>query len=113
VQPGITPGKDTRNPEFETPGRKDARKLQAKEKPDRQVSELLVVAIEDYRVVGPGLVESVHEHARGVELGPKNVIIDGSSGRGRAQGSWRRPGHDLLLSDRVLLEIKAVRPCHR
>ena len=57
--------------------RQDARDAKNLEEPskelDRDVSEVVAAAIEVHRVVGPGFLESVYEHALCVELGLRNV----------------------------------------
>src|SRR5688500_13278829 len=94
--------------------RQDGRDAKELEEPDaetdRHVSELLAAAIEVHRVLGPGFVESVYERALCVELGLRNL-------RYRRQVpvvveyKGQRVGEsclDLLIADRVVVELKAV-----
>jgi GxxExxY protein len=92
--------------------RQDAR--DAREEPgeelDGYVSELLAAAIEVHRVLGPGLLESVYEHALCVELGLRDVQY-----RRQVPVTVDYKGHrvgesclDLLVADRLVVELKAV-----
>jgi len=57
--------------------RQEARDAKTLEEPpkelDERVSELLAVAIEVHRILGPEFLESVYEHAPCVELGLRDV----------------------------------------
>jgi GxxExxY protein len=94
--------------------RQDARGANKLEEPgedlDRHVSEVLAAAIEVHRILGPGFVESVYEHALCVELRLRNVpyrrqILVNVEYKGRRVGESCL---DLLISDRVVVELKAV-----
>jgi len=53
---------------------RDAKRLEeAAKELDERVSELLAAASEVHRILGPGFLESVYEHALCVELGLRNV----------------------------------------
>jgi GxxExxY protein len=90
---------------------RDARKLEEpSEEIDGQVSELLAAAVEVHRVLGPGFLESVYEHALCVELGLRNlryrrqvpILVDY---KGHRVGESCL---DLLVADRIVVELKAV-----
>jgi len=94
--------------------RQDARDANTLEKPakdrDGHVSELLAAAIEVHRILGPGFLESVYEHALCVELGLRNVQF-----RRQVPVKVEYKGHrvgesclDRLVSDRLVVELKAV-----
>jgi len=77
---------------------------------DRQVSELLAAAVEVHRVLGPGFVESVYEHALCVELELRNLPY-----RRQVPIPVEYKGHrvgesclDLLVFDSIIVELKAV-----
>jgi len=94
--------------------RQDARDAKRLEEPakelDEHVSELLAAAIEVHRILGPGFLESVYDHALCVELRLRNVQF-----RRQVPVKVEYKGHrvgesclDLLLSDGVVVELKAV-----
>src|SRR4051812_25617864 len=67
-------GKTTRNRSMKRQDARDAKNLEEpSEELDRDVSEVLAAAIEVHRILGPGFLESVYEHALCVELGLRNV----------------------------------------
>jgi GxxExxY protein len=94
--------------------RHDARNARRFEEPaeeiDRQVSMLLGAAIEVHRVLGPGFLESVYEHALCVELGLRNLpyqrqVLIPVDYKGHRVGESCL---DLLVADRIVVELKAV-----
>ena len=67
-------------------------------------------AIEVHRVLGPGLLEAVYEEAMCVELGLREIAFRrqmavGVHYKGRLVGEGRL---DLLVADRLVVELKAV-----
>src|SRR5215212_786914 len=90
---------------------RDAKNLEEpSEELDRDVSEVLAAAIEVHRILGPGFLESVYEHALCLELGLRNVQY-----RRQAPSKVEYKGHrvgesrlDLLVCERVVVELKAV-----
>jgi len=75
--------------------RQDARDARTLEEPakelDEHVSDLLAAAIEVHRILGPGFLESLYEHALCGELGLRNVQISAAgSGERRVQGAPSR-----------------------
>ena len=79
---------------------------------DEAVSEMLAAAIEVHRILGPGFLESVYEHALcvGGELGLRNVQFRRQVPV-KVESKEHRVGEsclDLLVSDRVVVELKAV-----
>src|SRR5215216_4856820 len=90
---------------------RDAKNLdEPSEELDRDVSEVLAAAIEVHRILGPGFLESVYEHALCLELGLRNVQY-----RRQAPSKVEYKGHrvgesclDLLVCERVAVELNAV-----
>jgi len=89
---------------------RDAKTLEGPAKElDERVSELLAAAIEVHRILEPGFLESVYEHAPCVELGLRNVQF-----RRQVAVIVEYRGHrvgesclDLLVSERLVVELKA------
>jgi len=82
--------------------------------PDADVDELvrrvIGAAIEVHRHLGPGFLESVYEEALCVELELRQIPFDrqrpiGVDYKGHSVGQGRL---DLLVGDRLLVELKAV-----
>mgnify|MGYP001074191660 CR=1 FL=1 len=82
--------------------------------PDADVDELarrvIGAAIEVHRHLGPGFLESVYEEALCVELELRQIPFDRQRSisvdyKGRSVGQGRL---DLLVGDKLLVELKAV-----
>ncbi len=77
---------------------------------DGDASAVLGAAIEVHRVLGPGFLESVYEEALDYELRDRSIAFVrqpplGLTYKGRPVGDLRP---DLLVADRLLVELKAV-----
>ena len=85
---------------------------------DRLASAVLGAAVEVHKSLGPGLLESVYEHAVCVELSLRGVTF-----RRQVSVAFEYKGHpvgegrlDLLVDERLIVELKAVEslePIHR
>ena len=77
---------------------------------DRLARETIGAAIVVYRVLGPGLLESVYEEALCIELDERNIpfvrqpVVD-MKYKGKDAGKGRL---DLLIDNAVVVELKAV-----
>lgn len=72
--------------------------------------EVIGAAIEVHRVLGPGYLESIYEEALCIELQARGIpfarqITFGVDYKGRRIGESRL---DLLVGDRLVVELKAV-----
>ena len=77
---------------------------------ERLASDVIGAAIEVHRVLGPGFPESVYEQAMCIELRSRSVPIQQQAPfkvmyKGEIVGQGRI---DLLVGDRVVVELKAV-----
>jgi GxxExxY protein len=77
---------------------------------DHYAAAVVAAAIEVHRVLGPGFLESVYEHALGVELGLRDLayrrqvpIVVGYQGQVVGESCL-----DLLVAERLVVELKAV-----
>lgn len=87
-----------------------ATEAQSIEERDPLTSIIIGCAIEVHRIIGPGLVESTYEEAMCVELALAQLQFRRQvpfpiSYKGRTIGEYRL---DLLVEDRVVVEIKSV-----
>ena len=78
---------------------------------DPLTHEIIGAAIEVHRNLGPGLVENLYEEAMCIELAARNMKFERQklieiNYKGHNIGSYRL---DLLIEDRVILELKAVK----
>lgn len=79
--------------------------------PERETDELahavIGAAIEVHRVLGPGFLEEVYEQALCVELRLRGIPFERQK---PAKGEYVGEGRlDLLVNDRLVVELKAVR----
>jgi GxxExxY protein len=77
---------------------------------DRLAREVIGAAIEVHRVLGPGLLESVYEEALCIELQLRGLAFVRQPAvdlayKGHSVGRGRL---DLLVGDRLVVELKAV-----
>ena len=77
---------------------------------DALASAVIGAAIEVHRTLGPGLLESVYEHALAVELELKDIPFERQSlininYKGHLIGEGRL---DMLIADKLIVELKAV-----
>jgi len=84
--------------------------LEFSEQRDPLTEKIIGCAIEVHRQLGPGLLESTHEAALGVELELqglkfKRQVVYPISYKGRVIGEHRM---DLIVENAVILEIKSV-----
>ncbi len=73
--------------------------------------EIIGAAIEVHRILGPGLLEQLYEEALCIELERRNLSFERQKSliidyKGHNIGSFRL---DLLVEDRVILELKSVK----
>jgi GxxExxY protein len=73
-------------------------------------SRIIGCAITVHRALGPGLLESIYRAAMAIELSDQDIAFQeevsvGTVYKGRMIGRYRI---DLVIEDRVLVEIKAV-----
>lgn len=77
---------------------------------DTLATKVIGAAIEVHRILGPGFLESVYEHALCVELGLRQIAFVSQSPvsvqyKGQPVGESRL---DLLVADKLIVELKAV-----
>jgi len=78
---------------------------------DDPITEVIIgCAITVHRTLGPGLLEATYQEALCIELTEANMRVDRQMRvpilyRGRVIGEYRP---DLLVDDRVIIEIKSV-----
>src|SRR5690349_20754237 len=73
-------------------------------------SQIIGAAIEVHRILGPGLLEPIHEKATCIELDDRRIAYVRQSRapayyKGRLLGEYRV---DLIVDDAVVVEIKSV-----
>ncbi|MEK6281995.1 MAG: GxxExxY protein [Acidobacteriota bacterium] len=77
---------------------------------DRLAHQVIGAAIEVHRQLGPGLLEGVYEKALCIEFELRGITFQTQSGvgityKGRPVGRGKM---DLLVGDRLIVELKAV-----
>lgn len=83
--------------------------------PEREIDELahavIGAAIEVHRVLGPGFLEEVYEQALCVELRRRGIPFERQKAtKVEYKGEYVGEGRlDLLVDDRLVVELKAVR----
>jgi GxxExxY protein len=78
-------------------------------------SEIIGAAIAVHKELGPGLLESVYESALAVELGDRRIPLARQVDIQVRYKGKPLPGHlrlDLLVAQRVVVEVKAVERVH-
>ena len=80
-------------------------------KDEQATAEIVGAAIEVHRALGPGLLESVYEECLAVELKLRGLLFTRQQSvplryKGQAIGTDLRI--DLIVDDRVVVELKAV-----
>ena len=78
---------------------------------DLLTSQIIALAIEVHRELGPGFLEAIYEEAMGIALAEKQIPFQRQMMipvmfRGRAVGEHRL---DLLVANEVIVELKAIK----
>lgn len=81
---------------------------------DQLAHHVIGAAIEVHRLLGPGFLESVYEEAFCVELGLRNIPykrqpVISVGYKGHLVGEGRL---DLVIDDKIIVELKAVEALH-
>ena len=84
--------------------------MEPDEELDRLAAQVVDACVETHRTLGPGFLESVYEAALGVELQLRGIpfrrqVPIGLAYKGHAVGHHQL---DLLVADRLVVELKAV-----